>query len=81
MAELHGRRISAVLAADAKLDIRPCLSALLRRHLNQLAHAVLIKSCEGIGFIDLALVLLVKEITFIVSGESKGHLLQVIGSA
>ena len=48
MAEFHRTGISAVLAADAKLQIRPGLSSSSGRILHQLAYAALIQSGKGI---------------------------------
>ena len=54
MAELDGGRIAAMLAADTKLDVRSCLSALFSRHLHQLSNAGLVKSCKWIRLVDLS---------------------------
>ena len=44
MAELHALWVTTVLAADAELDVRTSLAALLNSHLHQLANANLIQS-------------------------------------
>ncbi len=67
-----------MLTADTKLDIRLVLMPFSAAILFEPAgHAVLIQSCEGIGFIEiLLLVVLVKELTCIVFWRIKGHLRQ-----
>src|SRR5262245_14667621 len=40
VAERHGGRIAAVLAADPDLELRPCLAAPLDADAHQLAHAL-----------------------------------------
>ncbi len=62
VAEHNGRRISAMLTADAQLDVGAGLAAQLGSQLNQLAHAVLIQTGEGIGLADLLVVVGVQEL-------------------
>ena len=80
VAELNGGRIAAVLAADAEMDVRTGLAAQLSSHLNQLAYAVLIQMCEGIGLIDLLLIVIIQELACIITAEAEGHLGQVVGA-
>src|SRR5699024_963595 len=80
VAELYGRRIAAVLAADTALQIRTGRAAFLDRHLYQLAYAGLIQSREGIGLVDLCLVVSVQELAGIIAGEAECHLGQVVGT-
>ena len=56
MAELYGRRISAVLAADTKLDVRAGGLTELASHLNKLAYADLVELCERIILVDLLII-------------------------
>ena len=55
-----------MLAADAQLDVRAYLAALLNSHRDQLAYAVLVEVCERIGLIDLALVVVGQELACVV---------------
>src|SRR5262245_17448459 len=53
VAELHARRVAAVLAADAQLELGPGLPALLRGDLHQRAHALLVQRHERVLRQDL----------------------------
>ena len=55
MAELHGVRVATVFAADAQLDARTGLAALLHRDLHQLADAGLVDRGERILLDDFQL--------------------------
>ena len=72
VAELHGRGIAALLTADAQLDIGTGLAAQLTGHLDQTAHAHLIQAGEGIGLIDLPV---------IVAGQEKNSASLAMSSA
>ena len=78
VAELDGRRIAALLAADAELDVRAGLTAQLARHLDQTAHAGLIELGERIGLVDLAVIVGREELARVVAAEAEGHLRQVV---
>ena len=56
MAELYGRRISAVLAADTALKLRTGCASFLYSHFHKTANTCLVKSCKRIGLVDLSLV-------------------------
>ena len=51
MAERDGRRIAAVLAADAQTQIGAGLAAIVGSHLDQLADADLIEVLERIALV------------------------------
>ena len=80
MAELHRGRVSAVLAANAQLDIRASLLTQFHSHLHQAAHAVLVQMGEGIELIDLLVVIGVQELACVVPAEAEGHLRQIVGT-
>ena len=80
MAEIDGSRISSVLAADSKMNVRANLRPLLYRNLNQLTYAVLVQMCEGILLVNLGLIVILQEFACVIAGEAEGHLRQVIGS-
>ena len=80
VAELHGGGIAAVLAADTQVDVGAGLLAQLGGHGHQLAYAVLIQVGEGIGLIDLLVVVVAQELAGVVAGEAEGHLGQVVGA-
>ena len=80
MEELDGGRIAAVLAADAQLDVGAGLLAQLDSHVNQLADAHLVYLGEGIVFIDLLVIVGIKELAGVVTAETEGHLGQVVGA-
>ena len=80
MAELHGGGVAALLAADAQLDVRAGLAAQLAGHLHQTAHAHLIQLGEGIGLVDLPVVVAGQELAGVVAAEAEGHLGQVVGA-
>ena len=80
VAEFDGGRISAMLAADAQLNVRTGAASLFRRHADELSHAVLIQLGERIGLINLALIIINQEIARIFPGEAVGPLGQTVGS-
>ena len=59
VAELHRGGVSTVLAADAQMEAGTSGAAQLDGHLHQLAHALLVQMREGIGFVDLLVVVIV----------------------
>ena len=78
MAELDGRGIAAVLAADAEVDVRVGLAAHLGGHGDELADAGLIETGERIALVDLLVVVRAEELAGIVTAEAEGHLGQVV---
>ena len=80
MAELDGRRIAAVFAADAAVQFGAGLAAELNGHLHQFAHADGVEAGERIGFVDLVLVVRRQELAGVVTREAEGHLRQVVGA-
>ena len=78
MAELDGRRIAAVLAADAAVQIGAGLFAEFDRHIHQFADADLVEPCKRIGFVDLVLVVRGQELAGVVAREAEGHLRQIV---
>mgnify|MGYP005779409487 CR=1 FL=1 len=80
MAELDGRRIAAVLAADTAAHLGTGLTAELDSHLHELADADRIETGERIGFIDLVRVVCGQELAGIVAREAERHLREVVGA-
>lgn len=50
VAELHGRRLTAMLAADTALQIRTDGTALFGSHTYQLPYSILVEHLEGSTF-------------------------------
>ena len=69
-----------MLTADTELDLRTSSAALLCCNLNQLTYTVLVQSCERIGLVNLCLVVGIQEFAGIITGETEGHLGQVVGT-
>src|ERR1041384_1394284 len=61
MAELDARRFAAVLAADAELDVRARLAALIPRDFHELADAILVDGGERIVPHDLQFLVMRQE--------------------
>ena len=78
MAELDGGRIAAVLTADTAVKFGTGLAAELDRHLHQLADAHRVETGEGIGFVDLVLVVCGQELAGVVTREAERHLGEVV---
>ena len=74
MAELNCCWVAAVLAADTELDVRTCSSTELSCHLNKLAYANLVESCEWIVLINLVLIVSIEELTSVITAEAECHL-------
>ena len=80
MAELHAHGVAAVLAADAAVQLRTNLLALLHSHLHQGTDAGLIQLGEGVVLEDLGVVVGVQELACVVTAEAVGQLGQVVGA-
>ena len=80
MEELHAGGVAAVLAADAQVHVGTGGLAQLHGHLHQLAHALLVHVGEGIGLVDLLVVVVAEELAGVVAAEAEGHLGQVVGA-
>jgi hypothetical protein len=80
MAELDGDRVAAMLAADTKFNVGSGSFTKVTSHLNQLANADLVQFSKWVLVIDFVLIVIFQEVAGIISGETKGHLGQVIGS-
>ena len=78
VAELDGRRIAAVLAADTEVHGRTGRFTHLDRHIHQFAYADRVEAGERVGFVDLVLVVRGQEFAGVVARESEGHLRQVV---
>src|SRR5699024_10450123 len=78
VAELYRARVSTVLAADTYVELRINRLSKVDSHLHQLANANLIQLCERIVLEDLSIIVSVKELTCIVTGEAVCHLCQVV---
>ena len=78
MTKLYGRRIAAVLAADSYMEVRICRLAKLQRQFHQFTHACLIQPCERIIFKNLGIIVSIQELPGVITGESKGHLRQIV---
>ena len=66
VAELHAHGVAAVLAADAAVQLRTNLLALLHSHLHQGTDAGLIQLGEGVVLEDLGVVVGVQELACVV---------------
>ena len=80
MAELDGRRIAAVLAADAAVQSGTGRLAEFDSHIHQFAHTDLVQLCKRIEFVDLVIIVGLQELARIVTGETEGHLRQIVGA-
>src|SRR5688572_30161891 len=78
MAELDGVRIAAVLAADAELDARAGLRALLDRDLHELADAGLVDRGERVLLEDLGLLVRSEEGTGVVARHAEAGLREIV---
>eukprot|EP00754_Rhynchopus_humris_P025711 Rhum_TRINITY_DN14960_c6_g1::Rhum_TRINITY_DN14960_c6_g1_i1::g.130403::m.130403 len=76
--ELHGRRLPAVLTADADLEVAPRRTALLHGHLHELTDAALVQHLERVVVVDAQLLVVLQEGTRVVPGEAAAHLRQVV---
>ena len=78
MAELNRCRVAAVLAADTDVEVVVNGLAELDSHFHELANANLVELCEGIVLEDLSVIVSVKELTCVVTGEAVCHLSKVV---
>ena len=81
MADLDRVRVAAVLAADADLELRPGLPALLDGDAHQARHTALVDCLEGVAGQDLLLQVAADELALgVVAGEAEGGLGEVVGA-
>lgn len=67
LAKTDRGRIAAMIAADAKLDVRPCSAALAHGHLDQRADAYRVQADECIDVDDSLLAIDVEKVSQIVA--------------
>src|SRR3546814_3089514 len=79
VAEAHRRRVAAMLAADAELDVLAHAAAALGGQLDQFADAGLIDGDEGIALEDAGLEVIFHEQRGIVAADAERGLGQVVG--
>src|SRR5262249_49603232 len=82
-AELHARRLAAMLAADADLQVRTLRPALRGAHLHQFADAFLIDRLERIAGDDVRLLRIgvrADERPVVVAADAQRGLRQVVGA-
>ena len=80
MAEFHRGRITAMLAADADVQLRIDRTSQLDGKIHQLADAVLVQAGERIALEDLGVIVRGKELARVVAAEAEGHLCEVVGA-
>src|SRR5207237_2764116 len=80
MAERDRGRISAMLAANADLDIRPGLAAARNTDLHQLADAVAIDRDERIDLQDSLRDVSAEESGGVIAADAIGRLRQIVGA-
>ena len=73
--------MAAMLAADAQLQVRPGLAAVLDRHFHQLPHALDVQHLERVVLQDAGLVVGRQEFVFrVLAAERERGLGQVVGA-
>lgn len=74
VAELDGRRVAAVFAADSAVEIFAFALAELDRSFHKLADAYRIQAGERVAFINLARIVRRQEFARVVAREAESHL-------
>ena len=69
-----------MLTADAEVNVGTGCPAEFGCHLDEFADADLVETGEGIGFVNLLLVVGVQELACVVTAETEGHLGEVVGA-
>ena len=69
-----------MFAADAEVDVGTGCSAELCRHLDEFAHADLVEFGEGVGLVNLLVVVRAEELACVVTAETESHLREVVGA-
>ena len=67
-----------MLATDTYVQFRVNRLAEIDRHLHQFADTCLIQFCKRIVLEDLRIIVSIKELTSVVTGESVCHLCQIV---
>src|SRR5215471_18594999 len=78
VAEEHRRRIAAMLAANAELELGPSLAPALAGDLDQLAHPLRVQRGERIVLEDATLLVLLQERGRIVAAQPEGGLGEIV---
>ncbi len=80
MAELYGCGVTTVLAADTNVHFGTYGLTELDSGFHKLTYTNLVELCEGIVLEDLGVVVCVKELACVVTGEAVGHLGKVVST-
>src|SRR5690554_4315023 len=78
MAELYGRWLTTMLAADTAFERGLHFASLGHSHAHQLSHTVLIEHGEGIMLEDPLVDVHRQELGYVVATVTKGHLCKVV---
>src|SRR5215207_1311212 len=78
VAERHGARLAAVLAADADLEVRPGGATLRHREADQLAHAGLVEHLERVVGEDAAVDVARQKAPGVVAAQAERRLREVV---
>src|SRR5688572_5680884 len=78
--ELDGRRLAAVLAADADLEVGARATPALDADLDELAHTLLVEDREGIVRQQPLLEVVGQELRHVVAAVAERHLGEVVGA-
>ena len=80
MEELHGIRVSAVLAADTDLEFLLSLTTTFDTHFNKLAHAFLVETSEWVVVENFRILVGWEETGGVITGKTKSGLREIVGS-
>jgi hypothetical protein len=80
VAEVDRRRVAAVIAADAHLEVGARRAAALDSHLDQLADALLVDRLERVFGDDLLVDVVGQEPADVVARVAERHLREVVGA-
>ena len=78
--ELGCRRVAAMFATDAALEVGASATATLDTHLHQLADTFLVEVVERVGGDNLLVDIGLHDGVDVVAAETEGHLGQVVGT-
>src|SRR5438105_510340 len=78
--EMHRRRVAAMFAADAELDVGTRLPSALNAHRHEVADAVHVDRGERILLEDLLVLVDLQELADVVAREAERQLREIVGA-
>jgi hypothetical protein len=80
VAERYRSRVAAVLTANSEFDVRAGCFTFFYGSFHQYADTGLVNRCKRVKFINVFVIVCVKELACIITRETESHLSKVVGT-